>query len=46
MLLNNELGNLEVKEEIKKNTWKQIKMKTQWSKTFALQQKQFSEGHL
>ena len=33
MLLNNKWVNQEIKEEIK-NTWRQIKMKIQWSKIF------------
>ena len=42
MLLNNEWVNQEIKEEIK-NTWKQIKLKTQESEAFGMQQKQFEE---
>ena len=38
MLLNNEWVNQEIKEEIK-ITWKQMKMKTQWSKIFEVKQK-------
>lgn len=39
MFLNSEWANQEIKEEIKKNTWRQLKMKTQWSKISRKQQK-------
>lgn len=45
MLLNNESVKWEIKEEIKKYM-KQMKMKTQSSKTSGMQQKQFLEGSL
>ena len=32
------------KRKNKNNTWKQIKMKIQWSKIFGMQQKWFYEG--
>ena len=38
--LNNQWITEEIKEEIK-NTKRQMKMKTQWSKTYGMQQKQF-----
>ena len=46
MLPNNEWVNQEIQEEIKskrkfKNTWTQMKMKTQWFKIFRMQQKLF-----
>ena len=41
MLLNSKWGNQEIKEEIKKITWKQMKMKMQCTKTSVMQQKWF-----
>ena len=38
MLLNNEWVNQEIKEEIK-NTWRQMKVKTQWSKIFGVRKR-------
>ena len=35
MLIYNKKVNEEIKEEVR-NTWKQMKMKTQWSKTFEI----------
>ena len=37
MLLKKEWVNQEIKEEVKKNTWKQMKI-TQWSKILGMQQ--------
>ena len=39
MVLENEWVNQEIKDEIK-NTWRQMKMKTQWCKIFGMQQNQ------
>jgi len=44
ILLMNEWINWEVKDEIKKNTWKQMKMKTQQSKTFGNTAKEVLRG--
>ena len=41
----NEWINTEIKKDIK-NTWKQMKMKTQWSKTLGMQQKQSLDGSI
>ena len=40
MLLNNQWITEKIKEETK-NTYRQMTIKTQWSKTFGTQQKQF-----
>lgn len=41
MLPNNHRINREIKEEIKKNSWRHMKMKTEGSKISEMQQKQF-----
>ena len=47
MLLNNQWVTNEIKEKIKTHThthtWSQIKMKTQWFKSYGTQQKQFKK---
>ena len=45
MLLNNQWGTEEIKEE-KKDTWRQMKMETQQSKIYEMQQKQLKKGSL
>lgn len=42
--LKNEWINQEIKEELKKSSWKQMKMKIQLFQTFGIQQRQFYEG--
>ena len=44
MLLNNEWVNNEIKEEIKKNLWKQMKMNSQLSKTCGTHEKAVLRG--
>ena len=44
MLLNNEWVKKEIREEIKKFFWKQMKMNSQPPKTYGTQQRQSSEG--
>ena len=45
MLVNNQWVTEGIKEEIKKkNTWRQMKLETQWLKIHSKQQKQFYKG--
>lgn len=41
MRLNNHWVNAEIKEDIKKNTWRSLKMKIRHTKIYGMQQKQF-----